>query len=132
MLQSGWLSLCNLCPPLLAKGCLSYCTGGVSDEEDEDGETSREDIKKDLLLGHLLALAAQEGGAPPHALPALAASLAATGLLPRWVQVRRAASSPHATCFSCAPYDIWGRCQPGHASGLAVPPMHASLQAWWA
>ena len=67
--------------------------GEASDTEDEgsgeeEGQTSHEEIRRDLLLGHVLALAAQGGAVPPHALPALAASLAAAGLLPRWVQVR--------------------------------------------
>ena len=81
----------------------AYCAGGGSDDDEdgsgEEGGTSREDIKKDLLLGHLLALAAQEGGTmPPHALPILAASLAATGLLPRWVQVCETAFTPLQRC----------------------------------
>jgi eukaryotic translation initiation factor 2-alpha kinase 4 len=43
-------------------------------------------VKKDLLLGHLLALAMEGNGVglPRHALPALASNLVAQGLLPRW------------------------------------------------
>jgi hypothetical protein len=53
----------------------------------EGEERSREDIKRDLLLGHLLALLTEGGEKmPAHALPALASTLADSGLLPRWVQ----------------------------------------------
>ena len=39
-------------------------------------------------MGHLLTLAISEGGSglPQHALPTIAAALAARDLLPRWVQ----------------------------------------------
>eukprot|EP00884_Botryococcus_braunii_P014774 jgi/Botrbrau1/23298/Bobra.0102s0039.1 len=57
--------------------------GGNSDEDDN---MDRDQVKKDLLLGHLLTLATEGDGAglPRHALPALASSLVAQGLLPRW------------------------------------------------
>jgi hypothetical protein len=63
---------------------------GLSDGAVSDGEEaqSREDIRRDLLLGHMLALLTEGGDAmPAHALPALASSLVDSGLLPRWVQV---------------------------------------------
>lgn len=69
---------------------------GLSEEaeSDVDEEQSREDIRRDLLLGHLLALLTEgHEKMPAHALPALASSLADSGLLPRWVQVRATASS---------------------------------------
>ncbi len=79
-------------PPALRRSLRDNSAGSSvagSEEEDEDaGERSREDIKKDLLLGHLLGLLTEGGeGMPAHALPALAASLADSGVLPRWVQV---------------------------------------------
>lgn len=63
---------------------------GISEAADSEGdeEQSREDIRRDLLLGHLLALLTEgRENVPAHALPALASSLADSGLLPRWVQV---------------------------------------------
>ena len=59
-----------------------------SEEEPEDERSEREQIKKDLIMGHLLTLATSEGGSglPQHALPTIAAALAARDLLPRWVQ----------------------------------------------
>ncbi len=58
-----------------------------SEEEPEDERSEREQIKKDLIMGHLLTLATSEGGSglPQHALPTIAAALAARDLLPRWV-----------------------------------------------
>ena len=70
---------------------------GPADEEETASQQSedtparhseREQIKRDLLMGHLLSLATQSSpaGLPSHALPALAASLSAKGLMPKWVQ----------------------------------------------
>ncbi|KAL0052345.1 hypothetical protein WJX82_000639 [Trebouxia sp. C0006] len=70
---------------------------GSSDEDDTASQASedtparrseREQIKRDLLMGHLLSLATQSSpsGLPAHALPALAASLSGKGLMPNWVQ----------------------------------------------
>lgn len=70
---------------------------GSPDEEDTASQASEdtparrsehEQIKRDLLMGHLLTLATQTSptGLPSHALPALAASLAGKGLMPKWVQ----------------------------------------------
>lgn len=52
-----------------------------------ENEAEREQIRRELLLGHLLTLAASGGNAavPPHALPAVASMLQAQGLLPKWV-----------------------------------------------
>lgn len=81
---------------VLRDGPGSAAAGNSDDEEDaEEAVRSREDIKKDLLLGHLLALLTEGGeGMPAHALPALASNLAETGLLPRWVQVLSAGALP--------------------------------------
>ena len=70
---------------------------GPADEEDTASQQSEdtparrsecEQIKRDLLMGHLLSLATQNSpsGLPSHALPALAASLSGKGLMPKWVQ----------------------------------------------
>lgn len=70
---------------------------GPADEEDTASQQSedtparrseREQIRRDLLMGHLLSLATQNSpsGLPSHALPALAASLSGKGLMPKWVQ----------------------------------------------
>jgi translation initiation factor 2-alpha kinase 4 len=51
-----------------------------------EDEAEREQLRRELLLGHLLSLAA--GGAPAvpaHTLPAVASSLQRGGLLPRWL-----------------------------------------------
>jgi hypothetical protein len=42
-----------------------------------ENEAEREQIRRELLMGHLLALAASggNGAVPPHALPAVAAML---------------------------------------------------------
>lgn len=80
---------------LRGKACLSLA--GLADEEDTESQQSedtparrseREQIKRDLLMGHLLSLATQNSpsGLPSHALPALAASLSGKGLMPKWVQ----------------------------------------------
>ena len=72
-------------------------SAGPIDEEDTASQQSedtpawrseREQIKRDLLMGHLLSLATQNSpaGLPSHALPALAASLSGKGLMPKWVQ----------------------------------------------
>ncbi|CAL8462314.1 g1847 [Coccomyxa elongata] len=79
-------------PPALRRSLRDSSAGSSvagSEEKDEDAaERSHNDIKKDLLLGHLLGLLTEGGeGMPAHALPALAASLADSGVLPRWVQV---------------------------------------------
>lgn len=79
-------------PPALRRSLRDSSAGSsVAGSEEDDGdasERSREDIKKDLLLGHLLGLLTDGSeGMPAHALPALAASLADSGVLPRWVQV---------------------------------------------
>lgn len=42
-------------------------------------------VRRDLLLGHLLLLASE--GTSPHAAHVLAANLADAGLLPRWVHL---------------------------------------------
>lgn len=54
-------------------------------EEEREG-VSRVQIRRDLLLGHLLILATEgtNGALPRHTLPALASSLVGQGLLPRW------------------------------------------------
>lgn len=70
---------------------------GPADEEDTASQQSedtparrseREQIRRDLLMGHLLSLATQSSpaGLPSHALPALAAALTSKGLMPKWVQ----------------------------------------------
>ncbi|KAK9831407.1 hypothetical protein WJX81_002476 [Elliptochloris bilobata] len=56
--------------------------GGADTEEDAP---AREQVRRDLLLGHLMLLATE--GTGPHALNALAARLAEGGLLPRWVHL---------------------------------------------
>ena len=51
-------------------------------------DSEREQLRRELLLGHLLTLSAGGGAGsavPPHALPAVAASLAAEGLIPKWL-----------------------------------------------
>lgn len=65
------------------------CARSVSETANStDGDASREDLKRDLLLAHTLSLLAQQPGSlPPHALPALATYLTDKGLMPRWVQV---------------------------------------------
>ncbi|CAK0752569.1 hypothetical protein CVIRNUC_002156 [Coccomyxa viridis] len=50
-----------------------------------DGDT-REDLKRDILLAHMLSLLTQQY-MPAHALPALAAYLTDKGVMPQWVQV---------------------------------------------
>ena len=71
-------------------------SAGAVDEEDTASQQSedtparrseREQIKRDLLMGHLLSLATQNSPSalPSHALPALAASLSGKGLMPKWV-----------------------------------------------
>lgn len=56
--------------------------GGGTPEGSEAGEGSvllpdddRQLIRQELLLGHLLTLAASSGALPPHALPSIAAML---------------------------------------------------------
>lgn len=80
---------------------VSHCKtfpAGSSDQSDSDSQSSneegtskhteREQIKRDLLMGHLLSLATQgnTSSLPSHALPALADSLHTKGLMPKWVQ----------------------------------------------
>lgn len=67
--------------------------GSVKSESGDSVLSSRDPsseqaaLRKDALLGHLLRLAAKGAGGetqiPPHALPALASQLVATGILPR-------------------------------------------------
>ncbi len=72
-------------------------SAGSPDEDDSTSQASEdtparrsehEQIKRDLLMGHLLSLVTQSSpsGLPSHALPALAASLSGKGLMPKWVQ----------------------------------------------
>lgn len=42
-------------------------------------------LRQELLVGHLLTLAASSGAVPPHALPAIAGMLQADGLIPKWL-----------------------------------------------
>ena len=61
-------------------------TGSQSDSEEEDTDPREQDqLRHDVLVGHLLALATGAGQAafPPHALSALAAHLESQGLLAR-------------------------------------------------
>ena len=91
---SSSASLPNL-PAQAALGLL--VSAGPLDEQDTASQQSedtparrseREQIRRDLLMGHLLSLATQNSpsGLPSHALPALAASLSGKGLMPNWVQ----------------------------------------------
>lgn len=50
-----------------------------------DSEADREQIRRELLLGHLLLLACHGGALPPHALPDVADMLAGQNLVPRWL-----------------------------------------------
>ncbi|KAK9906778.1 hypothetical protein WJX75_007809 [Coccomyxa subellipsoidea] len=92
-MRSGFTRVMAALPPALRRtlrdgSAGNSVAGSEEEEEEDDGGRTREDIKKDLLLGHLLGLLTEGGeGMPAHALPALASSLADTGLLPRWVQV---------------------------------------------
>ncbi|DBA86090.1 TPA: hypothetical protein ACH3X1_005610 [Trebouxia sp. C0004] len=63
-------------------------TASQASEDTPARRSEREQIKRDLLMGHLLSLATQSSpsGLPAHALPALAASLSGKGLMPKWVQ----------------------------------------------
>ena len=63
-------------------------TGSQASEDTPARRSEHEQIKRDVLMGHLLNLAMQgsPAGLPSHALPALAASLSSKGLLPKWVQ----------------------------------------------
>ena len=73
-------------PPALAGA-------GATPEGSEAGEApggplaaeDRQLIRQELLLGHLLTLAASSGAVPPHALPSIAGMLQAEGLLPKWL-----------------------------------------------
>ena len=51
-----------------------------------DGDSTREDLKRDILLAHMLSLLTQQY-MPAHALPALATYLTDKGVMPQWVQV---------------------------------------------
>ena len=53
--------------------------GGEDGEADEDSAEQREQLRRDLLLGHLLARSLA-----PAALPAVATDLAQQGVLPRY------------------------------------------------
>ena len=95
-MRTGFSRVMAALPPALRRTLRDGSAGSSaagSEEEGEEGdagERTREDIKKDLLLGHLLGLLTEGGeGMPAHALPALASSLADSGLLPRWVQVSK-------------------------------------------
>ena len=73
-------------PPALAGA-------GATPEGSEAGEAAgpplaaedRQLIRQELLLGHLLTLAASSGAVPPHALPSIAGMLQAEGLMPKWL-----------------------------------------------
>ena len=59
--------------------------GGGGGGLDDDSE--REQLRKELLIGHLLCTAAGMGAQlPPHALPTVAAMLQSLNLLPRWLE----------------------------------------------
>ena len=60
----------------------------ASEDEGSGGRVEREQMKRDVLMGHLLSLATQSTAAslPAHSLPALAEALCAKGLMPKWVQ----------------------------------------------
>ena len=60
----------------------------ASEAASTDGDATREDLKRDILLAHTLSLLTQQqASVPAHALPALAAYLTERGVMPRWVQV---------------------------------------------
>ena len=60
----------------------------ASEAASTDGDATREDLKRDILLAHTLSLLTQQqGSVTAHALPALAAYLTERGVMPRWVQV---------------------------------------------
>ena len=67
----------------------SSCACSMSESANStDGEASREDLKRDLLLAHTLSLLTKENGIiPQHALPVLVSHLTEKDLMPRWVQV---------------------------------------------
>lgn len=52
-----------------------------------DDEAEREQLRRELLMGHLLSMATGGAGAtlPPHALPAVTSMLQSLSLLPRWL-----------------------------------------------
>ena len=70
--------------------CMTWTGTDIGSDEDDGGDdgeaASKRDIQRDLLMGHLLISLAQQSDMAPHALPALAATLADRGLLPRWLQ----------------------------------------------
>ena len=84
------------------------CARSVSETANStDDDASREDLKRDLLLAHMLSLLTQQhGSVPPHALPALANYLTEKGLMPRWVQVRPFWRSRLPTALHCSTLTI--------------------------
>lgn len=88
-----------VCRHLQNINCNSPVTGASQDgsqdgDDDDEADISlatsieSQHVRKDVLMGHLLALATMEGGAglPTHSLPQLAGMLSRKGLLPTWVQ----------------------------------------------
>ncbi|KAK9811583.1 hypothetical protein WJX72_006503 [[Myrmecia] bisecta] len=78
-------------PPGLRKMMEGSSEHTDEESDDEDASVSdpeKEQIRRDMLTGHLLALATSGGSSslPPQALPSLAAALTARGLMPKWVQ----------------------------------------------
>ena len=92
----------GMLPPSLHR-MLDVAANSQSDSEDEiDDKHDKAQLRRDLLVGHLLALVTGKGALPatlpPHALSALAAHLASKNLLPRH------ADTSHCLQLAAAPY----------------------------
>ena len=77
--------LIYLVSPMNMQACMHTCRASDS-AASADGDSTREDLKRDILLAHMLSLFTQQY-MPAHALPALAAYLTDKGVMPQWVQV---------------------------------------------
>ena len=72
-------------PPMNIHALMHTCRASDT-AASADGDSMREDLKRDILLAHMLSLFTQQY-MPAHALPALAAYLTDKGVMPQWVQV---------------------------------------------
>lgn len=76
---------CHCRTRLLAAGSDGGSEAGDSTLGLLESESDREQIRRELLLGHLLLLATRGGALPAHALPVVADMLQQQGLVPKWL-----------------------------------------------
>ena len=114
-MRSAVRGMMGLWPPAirqLLEGPASSEAGEAATREAEDLTAEQAALRRDVLMGHLLRLAARgdQGEAstlPAHALPAVATELAAEGLIPKCVHSFHFFACIHSATWPLTQRMVW-------------------------